>query len=86
MVLDNLIFLYFEVFDNGQEVSLYEGLCVRNEGLKKAFGVADKPGMGQCMKTIDLIRNFMLDFYPSDEQKMEFYQKHWMPLEQIHND
>ena len=74
MMLDNLIFLYFEVYDNGQEVSLYEGLCVRNEGLKKGFGVdKNAHGMGQGMKSIDLVRNFMLDFYPSDEEKMEFY-------------
>ena len=66
---------------------MYESLCVRSEGLKKAFGIGkDHHGIGQGMKTIDLIRNFMLDFYPTDEEKMEFYQKYWVPLEKIKND
>ena len=83
-VLDNLVFLYFEVFNNGQDVSLYEGLCVRSESLKKAFNISkDHHGIGQGMKAIDLIRNFMLDFYPTEEEKMDFYQKHWVPLERI---
>ena len=85
-VLDNLVFLYFEVFNNGQDVSLYEGLCVRSENLKKMFGISkDHHGIGQGMKAIDLIRNFMLDFYPTEQEKMDFYQKHWVPLEGIKN-
>ena len=50
------------------------------------FGISkDHHGIGQGMKAIDLIRNFMLDFYPTEEEKMDFYQKQWVPLERIKN-
>ena len=58
-MLKNLVFIYFETVDNGQEASLYEGLAIRNEILKPML--PQKPG--KDLKAIDLIRNFLLDFY-----------------------
>lgn len=42
-LLSNLEYVYFEVYDNGQHNSLFEGLATRSEGLRHFF-VNAKPG------------------------------------------
>ena len=74
-------FLLFETFDNGHDTSLYEGLVIRGEIIKAMSAGRGKPG--QDMKAIDLIRNFMLDFYSTEKEQIQFYQDYWVPLEKI---
>ena len=38
------------------------------------------------MKAIDLIRNFMLDFYSTEKEQIQFYQDYWVPLEKVQTD
>ena len=82
-VLENLNYLYFEIYNNGQHQSTYEGLSSRNEGIMKFFRVA-KPG--KAMKKTDLLRNYLLEYSNTDEEKMQFHLKYWVPIELVQQD
>ena len=43
------------------------------------FDPKEKPG--KALQAIDFIRNFMLDFFQSDQAKIEFYTNYWVPFE-----
>ena len=80
-LLQNLKFIYFETFDTKKSASLYEGLAVKNEILRNEFEPKQRPGKDLLAK--DFIRNFMLDFFESDNDKTQFYRDHWVHMERV---
>ena len=82
-VLEDLNYLYFEIYNNGQHQSTYEGLSTRNEGIMKFFNVK-KPG--KAMKKTDMLRNYILEFSSTDEEKAQFHLKYWVPIELAQQD
>ena len=39
------------------------------------------------MKKIDFVRNYILDYFETDEEKFDALKKYWIPLEEaVHDD
>ena len=41
---------------------------------------------GKAMKQTDLLRNYILEYSTTDEDKAQFHLKYWVPIELVQQD
>jgi len=81
-VLTNIQLVVFELHDGVALQNMYDMLAQRERGIYKLFSNVS----GHAMNDVDLVRNMLLNMISDEDERVEAYEKYWIPMEKVQGD
>ena len=81
-VLNNIQLVVFELHDGVALQNMYDMLAQRERGIYKLFSNVS----GHAMNDVDLVRNMLLNMISDEDERVEAYEKYWIPMEKVQGD